>query len=162
MTLWERRCKKYVVKNTLWERRCEKDVMRKTVRKIFLLTCYFNRHIFVFKNVLLRLGALHLWCLCFTLTLFSCLLMIKTQWKWLIHKDRATISLLQPFEVPEKYRKSASRTNSIDLASESGRSQISDVTAPDSEDDVPLARFRDMQKQQKVSVKCVIWVFRLM
>ena len=73
-TVWDRRCEKDVVRKTLWERRCEKDVVRMTlwkrrcrtvvVKNIFLFICFFNRQIIVIKNVLHRLGALHLWCLC--------------------------------------------------------------------------------------------------
>ena len=61
-TLWERRCGKDVVRKTLWERRCEKDVVRKSLWKIYLFwPASFYWQIFVIKNVLHRLGALHLW-----------------------------------------------------------------------------------------------------
>ena len=68
-TLWERRCEKDVVKKPLWERPCKKVV----VKKIFRLTCLFLQ-IFAIKIVLHRLGALHLWCLCFCMKLMETLL----------------------------------------------------------------------------------------
>ena len=92
-SVWTRRCEKEVVKKTLWARhwkkdverkRCEKDVVRKTswkrhfeedvVRKTlwekyFFRMAYFNPQIFMLKTVWLRLGALHLWCLCLNIEL---------------------------------------------------------------------------------------------
>ena len=63
-----RRCEKDVVRRTLWERRCEKYVVRKSLWEIyFFWPSSFYWQIFVIKNVLQRLGALHLWCLCFFL-----------------------------------------------------------------------------------------------
>ena len=90
VTLWGLSCVDEYVRATVWERRCdqrrcEKDVVRamlwdrrfgKTLweNHFFLLT----KLIFVSKNVLSRLGALHLWCLCFiqcvSVTIFRLLL----------------------------------------------------------------------------------------
>ena len=74
-TVWKRRCEKNVVRKALWKRHCEKDVVRETlwerrckkvvVRRIFLLTCFFLLTNIRVKKCLPRLGALHLWCLCF-------------------------------------------------------------------------------------------------
>ena len=65
-TLWERDCEKDVVRKTLWERRFEKDVVRKSLwERYFFLPASYNRQIFVITNVLRRLWALHLWCLCY-------------------------------------------------------------------------------------------------
>ena len=67
-TLWERRCEKDVVRETLWERCCEKDVVKKSLWEIyFFWPALFYWQMFVSKNVLPRLGALHRWCLCYIL-----------------------------------------------------------------------------------------------
>ena len=66
-TLCGRICKGNGVKKTLWERCCEKDVVRyfdQYVIWYFFWSALFYWQIFVSKNVLPRLGALHLWCLC--------------------------------------------------------------------------------------------------
>ena len=65
-TLCRQICKSYGVRKTSWERRCEKDVLRKTLWEIYLFwPASFDWQMFVIKNSLHRLGAFHLWCLCF-------------------------------------------------------------------------------------------------
>ena len=66
VTLWGIRCVDEYVRATVWKRRCEKDVVRKSLwERYFFWPALFYWQTFVSKNVLPRLGALHLWCLCF-------------------------------------------------------------------------------------------------
>ena len=109
-TVWERHCGKDVVRKTLRKQRCKIDVVERRCEKI----TSFYWQIFVSKDVLPRLGALHLWCLCLSYITEKYVCPKKHQSRgggYAIHDCLVIVYILEKYVGPKKLRDSSSVSN---------------------------------------------------